>query len=120
MYQRRSPSVGPQPTWRRNSPYQQQQRSIHMADTPIDLPPDLAGILSQYLKPEEIASATLGDTPNAQPAEPSTSNAQPSRPSIPSAEPSQGRTLRRDARPFTTMTIYVSYIPNLRCFSEHR
>jgi hypothetical protein len=82
-----------------------------MADTPIDLPPDLAGILSQYLKPEDISSATLVDTPN---------NAAPSGRDIRSAQPAEPCTLRRDARPFTKMTIYVSYIPSLRCFSGHR
>jgi hypothetical protein len=77
-----------------------------MADTPISLPPDLAGILSQYLKPEDVATATLVETPNAAPSQGRISQ---------SARPPETRT-----KPFAKMTVFVSYIPSLRCFSGHK
>jgi hypothetical protein len=62
-----------------------------MSDSkPLQLPTDLANYLSQYLKPEDVAAATLVETPRVAPSHP------------------------RHA------TVYISYIPRLRCFSAHR
>jgi hypothetical protein len=67
-----------------------------MSQKPLQLPADLARTLSEYMKPEDVAAATLVDTPTDTPTN-----------GPPASDPWQAN----------KQTIYVSYIPALRSFS---